>query len=73
MDRPYEWDFHLATWVTLVIAVTLVILGHRRLFRTSAHPIRWTRHDIWMFAGGMRREHSSPSPGRSPTWPPTGP
>ncbi len=49
MDRPYEWHFHLATWVTLLIAVTLVILGHRRLFRTSVHPIRWTRHDIWLF------------------------
>jgi cytochrome c oxidase assembly factor CtaG len=49
MDRPYEWDFHLTTWLVLVIAVSLVILGHRRLFRTSAHPIRWTRHDIWMF------------------------
>jgi len=49
MHRPYEWDFHLTTWLVLVIAVSLVILGHRRLFRTSAHPIRWTRHDIWMF------------------------
>jgi cytochrome c oxidase assembly factor CtaG len=51
MDRPYEWDFHLTTWVALVIAVTVVVLGHRRLLRTSTHPIRWTRHDIGMFAG----------------------
>jgi cytochrome c oxidase assembly factor CtaG len=51
MDRPYEWDFHLATWVTLVIAVTVVILAHRRLLRTSGHPIRWARHDIGMLAG----------------------
>src|ERR1700684_3341723 len=51
MDRPYEWDFHLTTWVTLVVAVSLVILGHRRRLRTSAQPIRWTRHDVWMFAG----------------------
>jgi cytochrome c oxidase assembly factor CtaG len=51
MHRPYAWQFHLTTWVTLVIAVTVIILGHRRLLRTSAHPIRWTRHDIWMFTG----------------------
>ena len=43
MHRPYEWDFHLTTWAALVVAVTLVILGHRRLLRTSDHPIRWTR------------------------------
>jgi cytochrome c oxidase assembly factor CtaG len=51
MDRPYEWDFHLATWVTLVIAVAVVVLIHRRLLRTSGHPIRWTRHNIGMLAG----------------------
>ena len=51
MHRPYAWDFHLTTWVILVIAVSVIVLGHRRLLRTSAHPIRWTRHDIWMFAG----------------------
>jgi cytochrome c oxidase assembly factor CtaG len=51
MERPYEWDVHLTTWVTLVIAATVIILGHRRLLRTSEHPIRWTRHDIWLFAG----------------------
>jgi cytochrome c oxidase assembly factor CtaG len=51
MDRPYEWDFHLTTWVTLVIAVTLLLLSHRHLLRTSGHPIRWTRHEIRMLAG----------------------
>jgi cytochrome c oxidase assembly factor CtaG len=51
MDRPYEWDFHLATWVSLVIGVTIIVLGHRRLLRTSDHPIRWTRHDITVLAG----------------------
>jgi cytochrome c oxidase assembly factor CtaG len=49
MDRPYEWHFHLTTWVTLVITVTVVILGHRRLLHTSEHPIRWRRDDIWKF------------------------
>jgi putative membrane protein len=51
MHRPYAWDFHLTTWVILVLAVSGTVLGHRRLFHTSAHPIRWTRHDIWMFTG----------------------
>jgi cytochrome c oxidase assembly factor CtaG len=51
MHRPYSWHFHLTTWVTLVIAVTVIVLGHRRLLRTSAHPIRWMRHDIWLFTG----------------------
>lgn len=51
MHRPYEWDFHLTTWAALVVAVTLVVLGHRRLLRTSDHPIRWTRHDLAFFAG----------------------
>jgi putative membrane protein len=51
MNRPYEWDFHLTTWLVLVIIVTLVVFGHRRLLRQSDHPIRWTRHDIAIFAG----------------------
>jgi cytochrome c oxidase assembly factor CtaG len=51
MHRPYAWEFHLTTWVTLVLAVSAVVLGHRRLLRSSAHPIRWTRREIWMFAG----------------------
>jgi cytochrome c oxidase assembly factor CtaG len=51
MDRPYEWDFHLTTWATLVIVVAVIILGHRRLLHTSEHPIRWMWHDIWLFAG----------------------
>jgi cytochrome c oxidase assembly factor CtaG len=51
MDRPYEWDFHVATWVTLTIAVAVIFLAHRRLLRTSVHPIRWTRHEIWVFTG----------------------
>jgi len=53
MNRPYEWHFHLTTWVTLVIAVALVVLGHRHSLRTSDHPIRWTRHDIGTFAGAV--------------------
>jgi cytochrome c oxidase assembly factor CtaG len=50
MDRPYEWDFHLATWASLIVAVTVVVLGHIRLLRTSEHPIRWPRHDIGLLA-----------------------
>jgi cytochrome c oxidase assembly factor CtaG len=51
MNRPYDWDFHLTTWLVLLIAVILVVFGHRRLLRESDHPIRWTRHDIAIFAG----------------------
>jgi cytochrome c oxidase assembly factor CtaG len=51
MDRPYEWDFHLATWVALVLAVTLLVFVHGRLLRTGEHPIRWSRRDAVTFAG----------------------
>jgi cytochrome c oxidase assembly factor CtaG len=51
MGKPYEWDFHLTTWLVLVVGVILVVFGHRRLLRESDHPIRWTRHDIAIFAG----------------------
>jgi cytochrome c oxidase assembly factor CtaG len=51
MGRPYEWDFHLATWLVVAVAVILVVLAHRRLIRESNRPIRWTRHDIAIFAG----------------------
>jgi putative membrane protein len=51
MHRPYEWDFHLTTWVALVLVVALVVLGHHRLQRASDHPIRWTRHDVAFFTG----------------------
>jgi cytochrome c oxidase assembly factor CtaG len=51
MDRPYEWEFHLATWLALLVAVAVVVLAHRHLLRTSEHPIRWARHDVGTFAG----------------------
>lgn len=51
MGKPYEWDFHLTTWLVLVVAVILVVFGHHRLLRASDHPIRWARHDITIFAG----------------------
>jgi cytochrome c oxidase assembly factor CtaG len=51
MHRPYAWEFHLTTWAILVLAVSVVVLAHRRLLRTSQHPIRWTRREIWMFTG----------------------
>jgi cytochrome c oxidase assembly factor CtaG len=50
MDRPYEWDYHLTTWVALLLLVTVIVLGHRYLLRVNDHPIRWTRHDIGIFA-----------------------
>jgi cytochrome c oxidase assembly factor CtaG len=51
MDRPYKWEFHLATWATLFFGVTAVVVAHRHLLRTSEHPIRWARHDVGVFAG----------------------
>jgi len=51
MGRPYEWNFHLVTWVTLILAVVVVVFGHRYLLRNSDHPISWTRHDIAMLVG----------------------
>ena len=51
MGKPYEWDFHLAAWLVVAVAVIFVVLGHRRLQRESDHPIRWTRHDIAIFTG----------------------
>jgi cytochrome c oxidase assembly factor CtaG len=51
MHRPYEWHFHLITWAALIVCVVLVIASHRRLLRTSVHPIRWSRHDMGIFAG----------------------
>lgn len=53
MDRPYEWSFHLATWVTLVLAVSLVLLAHHHLLRTSAHPIHWSRRTLCLFGGAV--------------------
>jgi cytochrome c oxidase assembly factor CtaG len=50
MGRPYEWDFHLATWVILAFAAASVVLAHRRLLHSSRQPIRWARHDIGLFA-----------------------
>ncbi len=41
----------MATWAVLVVAVTLVVVGHRRLLRSSSRPIRWSRHQIEFFAG----------------------
>jgi putative membrane protein len=48
---PLAWDGHAATWAILLVAVSLTIVGHRRLVRSSTRPIRWSRHQIGLFAG----------------------
>lgn len=48
---PLAWDGHAPTWAVLLIAVSLTIVGHRRLLRSSTRPIRWSRHQIGFFAG----------------------
>ncbi len=49
---PFGWDFHAATWAILLVAVSLTIVGHRRLLRSNKRPIHWSRHQIEFFAGG---------------------
>jgi putative membrane protein len=48
---PFRWDLHPATWAFLLASVSLAILGHRRLARSSERPIPWSRHQIEFFAG----------------------
>jgi cytochrome c oxidase assembly factor CtaG len=48
---PYAWDPHAFSWVVLVVAGGSVILGHRRLERSSEHPIPWTRRQMAAFGG----------------------
>jgi cytochrome c oxidase assembly factor CtaG len=49
MDKPYEWEFHLGTWLALVSGVAVVVVAHRHLLRTGA--MRWARRDVAIFAG----------------------
>jgi cytochrome c oxidase assembly factor CtaG len=48
---PFGWQFHAATWAVLLVGVSLVVVGHRRLLRSSSRPIRWSPHQIEFFAG----------------------
>ena len=48
---PLGWDVHAATWAILAVAVSLTVMGHRRLLRSSSRPIHWSRHQIEFFAG----------------------
>jgi putative membrane protein len=48
---PYAWDPHLMAWVVLVVAGAAVIIGHRRLERSSERPIVWTRRQMMAFGG----------------------
>ena len=50
-DGPYDWDPHLLAWGVLVVAGASVVLGHRRLQRSTEHPIPWPRRQIVMFGG----------------------
>jgi putative membrane protein len=48
---PFGWDLHPTTWAVLLLAVSLTVVGHRRLMRSSDRPIRWSRHQVEFFAG----------------------
>jgi cytochrome c oxidase assembly factor CtaG len=50
---PYAWQAHLWAWAILAGVATLVIVGHRRLWRSSDQPIPWTRRQIATFAGAL--------------------
>jgi cytochrome c oxidase assembly factor CtaG len=47
---PLAWDFHASSWGFLVVAVSLIVVGHRRLQRSTPRPVRWTRPQIARFA-----------------------
>jgi cytochrome c oxidase assembly factor CtaG len=47
---PYAYDPHAVTWSLLVVGVGAVVVGHRRLVRTSEHPLPWSRRQIWLFS-----------------------
>jgi putative membrane protein len=48
---PYAWDPHLLAWAVVLVAGGAVIVGHRRLERSSEHPIPWTRRQMAAFGG----------------------
>jgi putative membrane protein len=48
---PYAWDPHLIAWAVVAAAGVSVILGHRRLERSSEHPVPWTRRQMTAFGG----------------------
>jgi putative membrane protein len=48
---PYAWDPHLIAWAVVVVAGVAVIVGHRRLERSSQHPIAWPRRQMTAFGG----------------------
>jgi cytochrome c oxidase assembly factor CtaG len=51
MDTPYEWEWHLVTWVFLLLLVASVVLGHRHLVRSGTQPVQWARAEVMNFAG----------------------
>jgi cytochrome c oxidase assembly factor CtaG len=52
-EHPYAWDPQLIAWALIAGAVALVVVGHRRLMRTSERALPWTRHQVTIFAGAV--------------------
>lgn len=47
----YAWNPHPIAWGAVIAAVSLVVVGHRRLLRTMERPIVWTHRQIACFSG----------------------
>jgi cytochrome c oxidase assembly factor CtaG len=48
---PFGWDFHPIIWAVLLVSVSLTVIGHQRLLRSSKRPISWSQRQVALFAG----------------------
>ncbi len=53
MTGAWDWHPHLLLWGVLAALGLLVALAHRRLVRTSPHPVTWPRRRAVRFAAGL--------------------
>jgi putative membrane protein len=50
---PWAWHPHLGLWAVLAVVAVAVVLGHRRLMRSSSTPLPWPRTRARRFAGAV--------------------
>lgn len=53
MNTAWSWHPHWAAWALLVVGTVAVLIAHRRLQRTAAHPAPWTFRQRCQFAGAV--------------------